>query len=196
MFLLYLKHEIKKNVASLGSSILASGLISVRLVTWSWTVDLKVSIPATPWSQTPSQGPAPRASTPASHVSHQSWRRRLSWLWLCLSSLPCTGPQTFPAAFFRDALPDGSMDILAFLLSVTMPPISPASCPYCSLKSRGMGKEPMLSPTQLLSQSCSLPPNNRLALLTDLTGPREFLKWHQVNKDAFSVSDETQLLTV
>lgn len=108
---LFLKHEIK-NVASLGSSILDSGLLSVRRVTWSWTVDLKVFIPATPWSQTPSHRP-----TPASHVSHQPWHRRLSWLWLCLSSLPCTGPQTFPAAFFRDALPDGSMDILAFLLS-------------------------------------------------------------------------------
>lgn len=192
---LFLKHEIK-NVASLGSSILDSGLLSVKRVTWSWTVDLKVFIPATPWSQTPSHRPAPRASTPASHVSHQPWHRRLSWLWLCLSSLPCTGPQTFPAAFFRDAPPDGSMDILAFLLSVTVPPILPGSCPYWSLKSRGLGKEPMLSPTQLLSQSCSLPPDNRLALLTNLTGPREFLKWHKVNKDALSVSDETQLLTV
>lgn len=93
------------------------------------------------------------------------------------------------------ALPNGSMGILSLLLSVTVPPASPAFSPYWSLKSRIMEKEPMLSKTPA-PQSELLPSSHHQSTINGFNRTQNISEMALSEQGTFSVSYGIQLLMV
>ena len=171
MFLLFIKHEIK-NGASLGSFNLDSQLRSV------FSETCRVVIDCGPESVYSSRAlvPEPLPATPLFLVFYTRPSTTSTWLQpgfsltlepqtgsgsgpVCLlCPTPCPTPLLLPPPEYPSTTHCQMRPWVSVPFSSQPPCLQFLQPPYRSLKSRSLGKEQLLSRSQLLSQSCSLPP--------------------------------------